>query len=152
MKKIIRLTESDIVRIVKRVVNEQMEMPKDKTEDFFNLVAKKSFTKKPTKRYVSNNFISFAWNDPKRPGDNNISFEYNKGEGDYSLALVAKSGSQKCDKINRLVDSLQSKYSFITVKEQYRDTGEICGARLKFSINENENDIINDCVRALHGY
>jgi hypothetical protein len=51
MKKVIRLTESDLTRIVKRVINEQ--------EDFTKEIAKDLYSKLPKENFTTDDFIDY---------------------------------------------------------------------------------------------
>lgn len=128
MRKIVRLTESDLTRIVRRVIKEQNEMS-PKIGDFKKI----RFNKTPSRIYEKNGFVTLNWNHPKEPGNNNISVTYREGDAKFDIIVVDKTKkTTACEKIKGIINELISKGG----DGQFRINNETCGGQIFFNIDK----------------
>ena len=132
MKRIIRLTESDLTRIVKRVLMEQGN--KITTQNFKDIQDYENLASKPTKVYEQGDFVSLNWNDPTKFGNNVITITYRNGDNQFDVSLTDKSKGKYCGKINGSTKFLTNMGG--TTLGGYRDNGNTCGLRFGFDISK----------------
>jgi hypothetical protein len=144
MKRVIRLTERDLTRIVKRVLMEQGD--KITTQNFKDIPNYEGIASKPTKVYEQGDFITLNWNDPTQFGNNIITIVYRNGDNQFEVSLTDKSKGKYCGKIESAADFLQD-IGGSTLGE-YRDNGNTCGVRFKFEISKF--DSIYKIINTLH--
>lgn len=144
MKRIIRLTESDLTKIVKRVLMEQKD--KITTQNFKDIPNYEGIAAKPTKVYEQGDFITLNWNDPTKFGNNIITIVYRNGDNQFDVSLTDKSKGKYCSKIENTTDFLQNMGG--STLDGYRDNGNTCGVRFKFGLSKF--DSIYKIINTLH--
>jgi len=138
MKKIVRLTENDLMRIVKRVIREENQ----------NTLFKKQFKQFSTigkpKIYETGDFISLNWNDPNQPGNNILTLTYREGEDDFDIILTDELNGEFCERLKNASSFLKQNGG----NGNYRNNTSNCGGQFFFGV---ENfDSLKEILPKLH--
>jgi hypothetical protein len=134
MKKII-VTESQLVKMIKNIINEQTPT---NFNDMKNRFSKMSFRKPPYK-YSTNDFISLNWRHPYDIKENNLVITYGEnGTDEFMFSLLSEPGHNICKDIELGCGLLKTIKSFKST--DYRQIPDLCYCNSQFNIKDFEKN------------
>lgn len=128
MKKIIRLTESDLTRIVKRVImeNEKNKKTVADFEEFENYVG----LPVTPDIYKSGDFIALNFLENQKA---KFTITYKEGDDKFDIIIVTKPNTGLCEKVKNSCQSIESQGSID--KNKYNVNKDTCGCQTYFNLN-----------------
>lgn len=135
MKKIL-VNESQLVKLIKNIINEQLT---PNFNDMKNRFSKMSF-RKPADKYSTNDFISLNWQHPYNKKHNNLSLSYGKSSIDeFDIYIVGRISDKICDDIEIGCNTLKAtKHGYSS--DFSISNNDICGCSYKFNIKDFEKN------------
>lgn len=133
MKTLIKLTESDLINLVKRVIKEQS------SDSVINVkkISEFNYHRKP-KIYKRDDFISLNWSNPEDPSDNNISVQYPNREDSNLFTIIVTTkynNTPFCNNISQIKSLLEEKFNPSKITKFPNE----CGFAGDFNISDKEN-------------